>query len=291
MKGYINMLQSDETSGLTERDLRDYFAAFNSNNFEKFSQYYADNLVFEGRGRHFKNRDEMVNFYRKVKSRIHEIVALKEVVVGSNEMAVEIETELVAFEDWLDMPTGPMRKGDRIRSQNFVWYEIKDRKFVHIRSARYRRMEDREPSSAEKPFDQSSESLPPSMTKEQFNAYINAFNNKNYSAFGDYYNNDVVLVIAGEKELRGRQKIFDFYKEANAQTERTIQINKIITSGDMLAAELQSEFIATKDVPDFIAGPMKKGGRIFINTFVYYNIHNGRFSRIRSAEFRKIVRP
>jgi hypothetical protein len=152
-------------------------------------------------------------------------------------------------------------------------------------------MEEHEPSSAEKPFDPASQSMPPSMTKEKFTAYINAFNNKNYSDFGNYYNDDVVLVIAGEKELRGRQKIFDFYKEANAQTERTIQINKIITSGDMLAAELQSEFIATKDVPDFIAGPMKKGGRIFINTFVYYNIHNGRFSRIRSAEFRKIVHP
>jgi ketosteroid isomerase-like protein len=283
------MNQPNDNTGLTERDLRDYFAAFNSNNFEGFSRYYADTLVFEGRGRHFKNRDEMVHFYRKVKSRIRETVTLKEVVVGVNEMAVEIETELIAFEDWLDMPTGPMRKGDRIRSQNFVWYEIKDGKFVHIRSARYRRMEEHEPSSVEKPFDPASQSLPPSMTKEQFTAYINAFNNKNYSDFGNYYNEDVVLVIAGEKELRGREEIFNFYKKTNAQTERIIQINKIITCGKMLAAELQSEFIALEDVPDFIAGPVKKGGRIFINTFVYYNLINGRFSQIRSAEFRKII--
>jgi hypothetical protein len=35
---------------------------------------------------------------------------------------------------------------------------------------------------------------------------------------------------------------------------------------------------------------MKKGGRIFINTFVFYNLRDGKFARIRSAEFRKIDR-
>jgi ketosteroid isomerase-like protein len=275
---------------LTERDLRDYLAAFNRNDFDSFSQYYADNLVFEGRGRHFKDRDEMVSFYRKLKSRIRETVTLKEAVVGKNEIAVEIETELVAFEDWLDMPTGPMRKGERRRSQSFVWYEIDNKKFVHIRSATYRHLEDWEPSATEKPFDPHTDS-PPSMNKERFGAYIDSFNNDDYSAFGDYYNDDVVLVIVGKKELRGRQEIFDFYKTNKAQAKRTIQINRVITSGNRLAAELQSEFIATEDVPDFIAGPIKKGEKIFINTFLFYDLHNGKFSRIRSAEFRKIIRP
>lgn len=53
---------------------------------------------------------------------------------------------------------------------------------------------------------------------------------------------------------------------------------------------LQSEFLALQDLPDFTAGPMKKGGRIFINTFVFYDLRGGKFARIRSAEFRKIDR-
>ena len=214
------MILQNEKAELTERDLRDYLAAFNSNNFEGFSRYYADNLIFEGRGRHFKGRDEMVGFYRKLKSRIRETVTLKEVVVGKNEIAVEMETELDAFEDWLDMPTGPMRKGERRRSQNFVWYETENNEFVHIRSATYRRLEDWEPSAAEKPFDPSSQSFPPSMSRESFAAYINDSNNDDYSAFGDYYNDDVVLVIVGKKELRGPQAIFDFYKVNRAQAKR-----------------------------------------------------------------------
>lgn len=126
------------------------------------------------------------------------------------------------------------------------------------------------------------------MSEARFRAYIDAFNRDDYSSFGDYYTEDVVLVIAGKTELRGRQAIFDFYKIAKSQTRRTIQVNKVITAPNHLAAELQSEFLALEDLPDFVAGPMKKGGRIFINTFVFYNLRDGKFARIRSAEFRKI---
>jgi ketosteroid isomerase-like protein len=128
------------------------------------------------------------------------------------------------------------------------------------------------------------------MSTERFAAYIDAFNRDDYSAFGDYYNEDVVLVIAGKRELRGREAIFEFYKGVKAQTHRTIQVNKVIAAPNRIAAELQSEFVALEDLPDFSAGPMKKGGRIFINTVVIYELRGGKFSRIRSAELRKIAR-
>jgi hypothetical protein len=129
------------------------------------------------------------------------------------------------------------------------------------------------------------------MSAEKFAAYIDAFNRDQYEKFGDYYAEDVVLVIAGKTELRGHKEIFDFYKKVKSQTQRTIQINKVIVTDKLLAAELQSEFLALEDLPDFTAGAMKKGGRIFINTFVLYNLSDdGKFARIRSAEFRKIDR-
>jgi ketosteroid isomerase-like protein len=129
------------------------------------------------------------------------------------------------------------------------------------------------------------------MTAERFRAYIDAFNRDDYAAFGDYYQDDVVLVIAGRTELRGREKIFEFYKTVKAQTRRTIEVNKVIVTPNRIAAELQSEFLALEDLPEFSAGPMKKGGRIFINTIVLYELRDGKFSRIRSAELRKIPRP
>jgi hypothetical protein len=129
------------------------------------------------------------------------------------------------------------------------------------------------------------------MSRERFTAYIDAFNRDDVAGYGDYYDEDVVLVIAGKRELRGRQSIFDFYKVVKAQTRRTIEINRYISTPDRIATELQSEFLALEDLPDFTAGAMKKGDRIFINTFVIYELRNGRFANIRSAELRKIYRP
>ena len=128
-------------------------------------------------------------------------------------------------------------------------------------------------------------------TKEKFLAYIDAFNNSRNDEVSTYYDEDVILVIAGETELRGRQAIFDFYKTVKTQTKRTIQVNKVIINDDHMAVELESEFLALEDVPDFTAGPMKKGGRIFINTFVLYDLtEDGKFKLMRSAEFNKIDR-
>jgi ketosteroid isomerase-like protein len=138
----------------------------------------------------------------------------------------------------------------------------------------------------------SSECVPTgSMSPDVFAAYIDAFNRDDYSGFGDYYHRDVVLVIAGKTELRGREAIFDFYRKVKAQTRRTIHIEKVITGPNRLVAELQSEFLALEDLPEFTAGPMKKGGRIFIHTFVIYELRDGKFWRIRSAELQKVARP
>jgi hypothetical protein len=54
---------------------------------------------------------------------------------------------------------------------------------------------------------------------------------------------------------------------------------------------LPSKFVALHDLPVFTTGPMKKGSCIFSDTFVLCNVREGKFTRIRSAEFRKAERP
>jgi hypothetical protein len=280
---------ANTSTQLTGRDLRVYIDAFNHSDFDRFSQYYHQAVEFEGRGRHFHDRAEIVSFYRMVKSRMRETIKVRTAVIGQNDIAAELETELHALEDWPDFFGGPMKRGDTIHSLNFVWYEIRDRQFTRIRSAHYKRLPT--PGSGEAAALEQCYPPTPIITLESFSSYIDAFNRGDNEAYGRYYADDVVLVIAGEKELRGHQAIFDFYKGVKAQTQRTIKVNKLISAGNNLAVELQSEFLALTDLPNFIAGPMKKGGRTFINTFVLYDLRDGKFARIRSAEFKKISRP
>jgi ketosteroid isomerase-like protein len=273
-------------AGLTEADYREYIAAFNRSDFATFSRYYAPNVEFQGRAGQFMGRDAVVGFYRQVHARLRERIEIRQIVQAEQELVADLVTELHALEDWPDFPTGPIFKGDVLRSQNFVWYELSGIQFSRVRAAHYRRgsLPYAEPVPKIKPAD--ARGLPPA----EFASYIDAFNRNDYAGFAGYYAPDVALVIAGKHELLGREAIIEFYRLVKATTRRTITVNRLITTPHAIAAELQSEFLALQDLPDFTAGAMRGGERVFINTVVIYDLEDGKFSRIRSAELRKIRR-
>jgi ketosteroid isomerase-like protein len=262
---------------------REYLDAFNRSDFAGFSRFYAPDVDFRGRGGTFAGKDAVLEFYRGVKSRMRETLSLRQLVVGKRQWVADVVTELYAMEDWPDFPTGAIRKGETRRSQNFIWYDIQDGRFTRIRSGRH----SGNPAPADPGVAVMRDPSRPVMSPERFATYMDAFNRDDYSGFGEYYDDDVSLVLAGGTQLRGPQAIFDFYRTVKGQTRRTIQINRMVTNPGQFAVELQSEFLALQDLPEFVAGPMKKGGRIFINTFVIYDLTGSRFGRIRSAEYRK----
>ncbi len=274
-------------ASLTEADYREYIAAFNRSDFDTFGRYYALNVEFQGRAGRFLGRDAVVGFYRQVHSRLRERIEIRQIVRGEQELVADLVTELHALEDWPDFPAGPIYKGETRTSRNFVWYEMAGREFSRVRAAHYRRgslPEPTEPPPTRSPNGRA-------LSRAQFASYIDAFNRNDYAGFANYYTPDVTLVIAGKHELRGRESILEFYRSVKATTRRTITVNRLITTPDAIAAELQSEFLALQDLPDFTAGPMRKGERIFINTVALYDLEDGKFSRIRSAELRKIHTP
>jgi hypothetical protein len=125
---------------LVADDLRVYLAAFNRDDFEGFGRFYAPDILFEGQGGRFTSRDQVLAFYRDVKTRVRETITINDIVAGDGELFADLTTELVAIRDFPGLATGAMRAGDVRRSQNFIWYRFSGRQFVHVRSANYRRL-------------------------------------------------------------------------------------------------------------------------------------------------------
>lgn len=125
---------------------------------------------------------------------------------------------------------------------------------------------------------------------ERLVAYMAAFNRGDYETLRGFYCPDVRLTIGSGKELIGAQAIIDFYRDVKSRTQRTIHILQSVSSGTTVAAELESEFLALEDIPDFTSGPMAKGDRLYINSFVFYELRDGRYARIRSAVFKRVWR-
>ena len=124
--------------------------------------------------------------------------------------------------------------------------------------------------------------------ERRLHAYMDAFNSSDYASLHRYYSDDVVLVIGNGTELRGPRAIIEFYSQVKASTQRTIKILRTFPGHDGIAAELESEFLALEDAPDFTSGPMHKGDRLYINSFVIYESRDDRYSRIRAAVYKRV---
>ena len=129
--------------------------------------------------------------------------------------------------------------------------------------------------------------MPPNELVALLHRYMAAFDRGDYDTLVQFYCDDVVLVIANGAELHGKQAIVDFYRAATAKTRRTIKIVQALAQNALIAAELESEFLALGDYPDFTSGPMRKGDRLYLNTLVLYELRDAAFSRIRSAPLKR----
>ena len=130
------------------------------------------------------------------------------------------------------------------------------------------------------------------MTPEaRFRAYLEAFNGSDWDTLRACYAPDIRLVIGNGTELVGREAIVDFYSKVKQQTKRTIELIQCFADGNVLAAEIESEFLALEDAPDFAARPMARGDRYYLNSFVFYEFEAEQYTRIRAAVFRREFRP
>jgi hypothetical protein len=114
-----------------------YLAAFNAHDYPTYGAYYADDVAFSGQAATLIGRDKVLEFYRGVATRLDEHVELLNYLGSPTLVAVEIRTTLHVKEDWPDFRTGPLRKGDIRRSNNFAFYDIKDGHFTRVRSANF----------------------------------------------------------------------------------------------------------------------------------------------------------
>ncbi|PQA86876.1 nuclear transport factor 2 family protein [Hyphococcus luteus] len=123
--------------------------------------------------------------------------------------------------------------------------------------------------------------------EERFADYIDTFNNRNYEKLITFYSPDIKLMNGTGRELIGRDAIVDCYTKVNERASRKIAICACVSDGQTLAAELKSTFTAMQDAPDFPSGPMAKGDQLYINSFVFYDIADGLYVKIRAAIFER----
>lgn len=94
-----------------------------------------------------------------------------------------------------------------------------------------------------------------------------------------YYAEDIIFENP-DNTFNGRQAILDHFKEARDGIKEIFTPLNIVMEGDRIAAEIDVELLATKDKPDFPAGPLKEGDSLHRRVGVFYRIRDGRICNV-----------
>jgi ketosteroid isomerase-like protein len=116
----------------------EYTRAFSNAEFDKFSQYYTDDVRCElgATGIVLEGRDGIVNFYRAMFKKVRESLTLHHLVADDTGLAADVTSQFTAIEDAPDFVVAPLKKGQFVRGRVFVYYTLRDGRMAHIRVAR-----------------------------------------------------------------------------------------------------------------------------------------------------------
>ena len=126
---------------MTRDDFETYIKAFNANDFEGFSKYYADDVDFQlGSGTHIVGREKIVEFYRGVKAHFDETLTIIDLFLGDTGAGLHVYTKFETIKDWPDFELWPTKKGDVREIESLILYTIANGKITQIKSARFKEL-------------------------------------------------------------------------------------------------------------------------------------------------------
>jgi hypothetical protein len=126
---------------MTHEDFESYLDAFNRDDFDGFSRFYADDVEFNlGDRKQIIGRQGIVDFYTGVKQHIREELTIIDLIITPTRIALHNGTVFTTFKDWPDFELWPTYEGDVRRIESINLYELENDRFTRIKSARYKEL-------------------------------------------------------------------------------------------------------------------------------------------------------
>lgn len=125
-----------------------------------------------------------------------------------------------------------------------------------------------------------------SISRAEFESYLQAFNNDDFDEFSKFYAEDVEFNLGDRKQIIGRQGIVDFYREVKQHIKEELTIIDLIITPDAIALHNGTVFTTIKDWPDFELWPTMKGDVRKLESINIYRVKDGKFTNIKSARYK-----
>jgi hypothetical protein len=113
--------------------------------------------------------------------------------------------------------------------------------------------------------------------------YIRAFNSGDDAALVRNFFTPDTLFQSGPRVLQGADELLKFLNWAHDGIREIIRAQTVLRDENHLFAEIDMDFHATVDKPDFTFGPLKKGEFTTVKFFVLYRLRDGKVAHLKAA--------
>jgi ketosteroid isomerase-like protein len=115
--------------------------------------------------------------------------------------------------------------------------------------------------------------------------YIEAFNAGDDAALvRNFFTPDVVFQ-SGARVVRGADELLKFLNWAHEGIRELIRAQVVLRDASHLFAEIDMDFVATADRPDFTFGALKKGERTTVKFFALYYLRDGKVAQLKTGRW------
>ena len=116
-----------------------------------------------------------------------------------------------------------------------------------------------------------------------YRRYIQAFNTgADAELVAEWFTQDCIFQ-SGPRLLQGRQALLEFLQWAHDGIREIIRAQTVLQDEHHLFAEIDMDFHATRDRPDFLFGPLRQGEFLTVKFFVLYRLRDGKVAHLKSA--------
>jgi len=120
------------------------------------------------------------------------------------------------------------------------------------------------------------------MVGMDYAAYVKSLNSGLNAEFVNEWFTEDCVVDGGGKPAHGRDQFIAFLDMIRDGVRENARPQRIAQNGDTLFAELDVDFTAERDRPDFLMGPLRSGETITIRCHVVYTLRDGRAAVMHS---------
>ena len=129
------------------------------------------------------------------------------------------------------------------------------------------------------------------MTRDEFDVYLNKFNNRDYGGFLDYFADEFELIHVGGS-FKTRESVMKFYNFIHAYIKESVIVDRFVSDEYNVVLEARVQIEGVKELlPETVAAsdypkikPLVVGQTVVIPQFIHYHLEKGKFVKVVCAE-------